>query len=160
MSQTGIDGRHKIGINHALLINNTSSDDYQVTVGIGYNSNVNADGSNSFADVDLRIEDWTSGSPVELIFSDILSDSINGDEDADEDTGTAGDAQADAGVRTFTVDIAGNSSLDLREKLNMESENYESDGLATAAIQSPSIDRAVVDIESMLLHNLLAHTIG
>jgi hypothetical protein len=84
------------------MANASLVDTYTVTVEVDYSNAVDADGPDAFAVAGLDVE----RNNVDVLLSDVTSDTLLGDELNNTPTGTFGDPISDSGVFTFDVFIA------------------------------------------------------
>ena len=95
------DGEFGVGFDLFMSLLNTSlTDTYLVTLEIIYDNFVNADGDDAYADSEYWIETLSDG---EIFFTDLISDTVNGDEVAGDLTGGFGDPLADVLSTTFDI---------------------------------------------------------
>ncbi|MDQ2696674.1 MAG: PEP-CTERM sorting domain-containing protein [Pseudomonadota bacterium] len=92
------------GIDIVIDVANTSATDtYKVTFKIDFSNLVDADGADAFAESEFIVD---SPPGTEVFFSDLLSDTVNGDEAGGMSTGTAGEVQSESGMVFFDVIVA------------------------------------------------------
>ena len=93
-----------------LLLNLTNSSaihTYDVTIGITFDNRVDASGPDAYADSAFTIDQDT----VEVFFTDITSDTVNGDELNGVDQGTSGAVMSDIGTDSLTVALGPGASV-------------------------------------------------
>lgn len=103
-------GEFAIGFDTYLnLTNNSATDAYEVVFKLNFSNTVNADGADGVSDSELTLD--ADGS--EIFFSDLISDTLNGDEDGGNLTGGFGDPLSDSGDAFFTFLLNPTDMLDL-----------------------------------------------
>ncbi|MDA3789434.1 MAG: PEP-CTERM sorting domain-containing protein [Desulfobacula sp.] len=97
---TQYDSEFLVGIDFGLiLVNQSLTDDYKVTIQVDYSNWVDAGGGDAWADSEFTIDD-SSG---ERFFTDVISDTVNGDEFNGNLLASFGDKVSDIGPQVFDV---------------------------------------------------------
>ncbi len=136
-----IDDDYFMAIDLAISLTNTSATDtYTVTFKVDFSNAANADGADAAADSEFTILDT---SLVELFFTDLLSDTLNGDAKNGDDPLTFGDALTDSGTPTFDITFAPGATETLDGTLVIEA--FVPDGTAAVDFSAFLSIEAVVN---------------
>lgn len=129
------DDEFKIGFDTSLDVsNNSATDSYEVVFGLDFDNMVNADGSDAFADSELTLDiDF-----IEAFFSDLLSDTMFGDEVGGDptDPATFGASLMDSAIgRLFTLTLNPGDTIDMLLSWTLKGEDFDG-GLAEADLSA------------------------
>ncbi len=91
------------------LQNLSATDSITVTISLDFDNHVNASGSDAFSASEIQLFD---GNGIELFFSDLLSDTIFGNQSNGVDTGTFGGALNDSGLYQHVLTLNPGDLLD------------------------------------------------
>jgi hypothetical protein len=131
-----IDTEFLIGIDFIIdLMNSSATDTYKITFKVGsstggnFNNRVDADGADAFAESEFTV-DTPAG--TEVFFTDLLSDTLFGDEENGVDLGTFGALVSDIGMETFDITLAPGDMEEIVGAWTMEGGVFANDlGAAT-----------------------------
>lgn len=100
-----------IGIDVGLNVaNNSGTDTYKVTFNIDFSHQVNSAGDDAYADSNFTVFDRAGNQ--DIFFTDLLSDTLFGNEIGGQPTGSSGGAMSEAGPFSFAITLlAGQSFL-------------------------------------------------
>ena len=101
------------------LANTSATISYTIRLLVSFDNAVGSSGADAFADIDFRFLDETnSATPIELYFSDLTSDTVNGNQVGGISTGNSGGSEAEAGSTVLTLLLAPGATLNLHGLLN------------------------------------------
>ena len=111
-----------IGLDLWLDITNTSATtDYWITFELDFSNFVDSDGSDVYVDSEFTLDD----SVGEIFFTDLVTDTLNGNEVGGVPTGDYGGPLTDSGIFTFAMFAGPGDSLFLDGALTIEGGAYE-----------------------------------
>lgn len=102
-----------IAIDYFFSLTNNSVDDYSFVFGVDFLNRVDANGEDAFADSEFFIEEGVD----ELFFSDVISDTFFGDEQAGSTLSTFGDLIQESGTGSFALTLAAGASTSFSASL-------------------------------------------
>ncbi len=112
------------------LTNNSFVNTYDVTVRVDYSNVVDADGNDAFSEVEMDVELDT----VNVLLSDVASDTFLGDSFGGTPTGTFGEVISDIGFFDFVVTLGPGASAQVTNVHQWEGSVFEVPGGAFADI--------------------------
>lgn len=137
-SASGDTGEFKTFIDILLNLSNTSATDtYKINFNMAFANAVDADGSDAYADSEFFVRDPNGG--ADLFFTDIVSDTLNGDAIAGVLTGNVGDALNESGPDTFFITLAPGASVSFGPSSILwllAGGSYAADASATASLDA------------------------
>lgn len=138
-------GEFAIGIDSIMsLVNTTVSSIFDVTFKLSYSNLVEAGGPDAFSDSELTL--GSNGGFDDIFFSDLISDTLNGNEIGGNPAAGFGGELSEAGDLFFSFTLNPSDILDLEMVLTLEGGEF-ADGFAKADILAfLSIDQ--VDVRS------------
>jgi hypothetical protein len=115
---SNVDDEFFTGIDLSMtLANSSATDTYEVVVRISYDQDVDSDGTDAYAESAFTVDE---PGPVEVFFSEILSDTVNGDQKDGVPLGTFGALVEDMGIDFLTINLAPGASTTLAGALTLE----------------------------------------
>jgi len=131
-SATATDAEFLTGFDSTIsAVNNHASDMFEVVFRLIFRNGVDATGEDAFADSELTLDDDL----VEIFFSDLISDTVNGNQNGGIPTGGSGGALAELGDRTFTYKLNPGDSVNLAMSWTLEGGDF-ADGQAQASLSA------------------------
>jgi len=129
-AETDLDGLFELNDHQFLfdvvldLANNSVGDTYKVTIKVNHNSQVDADGDDAFASLQLEAALDT----VDQVQTEIISDTLFEDEKNGVFLGTFGDTVSDIAMSTFDVTLTAGATRQVTAFWNLEGLVFEDPG--------------------------------
>ena len=138
---TGVGDEFAIGFDSTLTTTNTHvTESYDIVFKLVFSNSVNADGDDAYALSVLTLD----ADLAEIFYSDLLSDTLFGDEDGGIATGGYGDLLTGGGSPTYAYTLNPGEALTLDLFWTMVGGNFVDIGLAEASLSAfLSIDSVV-----------------
>ncbi len=116
------------GFDITLTFTNTSAtDSYDVVVKVAYDNRVDSSGDDAYADSEFTLDDDDG---AEVFFTQLVTDTVNGDEKNGTPQGSFGAALTDAGTWTYALTLAPGASFSWTGDYTVEGGAYTSGDLA------------------------------
>jgi hypothetical protein len=129
----GSDAESQMAIDLEITVQNTSgTDTYTITFEVAFGNSVNGDGDDAFADSEFFVDNPPG---TEIFFTDLVSDTVFGDEVGGIDTGTFGDPLSESGVFSFDVTVGPGGASTIDSALN----NIEGGAFASGSSYSANL---------------------
>ncbi|WP_085298799.1 PEP-CTERM sorting domain-containing protein [Cognaticolwellia mytili] len=112
------------------LSNNSATDFYKIYFELVFSNSVNANGADAFVDSEINLFDSASN---EIFFSDLTSDTANGDEKNGAFLASAGASLTDSGTFLFDFTLAAGATNSFSALLKMDGGGFTSDALFSAS---------------------------
>jgi len=131
------DDEFLIGFDTTINVTNNSLAIQTIEFRLDFSNLVSASGDDAYADSELVLSQKLSGefSFTEIFFSDLISDSLNGDSFNGADAGSMGVQQSDMGVFFFSLLLNPAEQADLRLSWTLEGGDYAG-GLAEGSLNA------------------------
>jgi len=127
---SGNDGTFGVGFDAGLSVWNTSlTDTFEIVFKTTFSNFVDADGADAYSDSELSIQ-TPPGS--EVIFTDLISDTLFGDQVGGILTGTSGDPQSESGMVNFSLTLAPSASQDISVFYTLRGGSFEATSSSVA----------------------------
>jgi len=130
------DSEFQFGLDLLMSVENNTSDTYGVTLKINYDNSVDRSGDDAYASSEFFIEDGFG----EVFATDLISDTLFGNENLGTPTGDFGGVLAEAGVFYFDLLLNPNDLIELTGVWNWEGGVYEPGASAINFSSFVSID--------------------
>lgn len=121
-----------IDIDPWSITNNSATTPYRITFNVNFSNVVDSGGPDAYADSEFTIK--VGGS--EVFFSDVISDTVNGNEIGGNPTGDFGGSVNDIDLISFKVLVDPMTTVGLTGAWSLEGGVFESSGFASAAFDA------------------------
>ncbi|NDJ62315.1 MAG: hypothetical protein GYB67_14405 [Chloroflexi bacterium] len=123
-SGSGVGAATALGLDYTLdITNNSVTDTIEVTVVIDFLNRVDAGGTDAFAEGEFTFNENTT----ELFFTDLVSDTVFGDQVGGDGTGTFGELQEENGMEFLVFSLLPGANLMLSGTFDLEGESFGDD---------------------------------
>lgn len=117
-----------IGIGNQIIINNSGPSAFEVVLQLDYENTVDSFGTDAFSDSEFSLS--LDGGGTEHFFTDLVSDTANGNTRDGNDTGNSGGELSIDGFLTITLLLAASDSITLDSFWTVEGGAFETNDTA------------------------------
>ena len=138
------DAEFGIGIDITMTIANTSlTDIYDVTIGIAYGNTVDSAGTDAYVDSEFTLDRTPPG--IEEFFTDLITDTVNGNEVGGNPVSGFGGPLTDSGTDTLVLTLNPGDSYVIDGDWTMEGGAY-ADATSVAFLDDFYVQLTIVDV--------------
>jgi hypothetical protein len=143
------DSEFEVGIDLVMTITNSSATDiYEVTFGIAYINSVNSAGTDAYVDSEFTLDRRAAADPppgIEEFFTDIITDTVNGNEVGGNPVAGFGGPLSETGTDTLVLTLNPGDSYILEGDWTMKGGAY-ADSTSEAYLEEFDLQLTVQDV--------------
>jgi len=129
------------------IANTSATDTFKITFKVNFSNTVNASGADAFAQSKLSVQDVTMNPTItELFFTDLISDTVNGNMKNGTTLGSSGGPLDDIGMTFVDITVAPGATINLQALQNVKGGAFAAGSQYSAGLDTSISVNAVMDL--------------